>query len=58
MRIEGDRAKTVFLLPPRYRGHEDEIARIYHFAGRREVGIFATWAWFKSLFTGTRPVAV
>jgi hypothetical protein len=57
MRIEGDRAKTVFLLPPRYRGHEDEIARIYHFAGTREVGIRAAWAWFKSLFTGTRPVA-
>jgi hypothetical protein len=57
MRIEGDRAKTVFLLPPRYRGHEDEIARIYHFAGTREVGIRAAWAWFKSLFTGSRTVA-
>ncbi len=51
VRIEGDSSRTVFLLPPHYRGHEDEIARIYHFAGVRDVGLRAAWSWFKSLFS-------
>jgi len=55
LRIEGDSAKTVFLLPPRYRGHEEEIAKIYNFAGVRDVGLRAAWAWFKSLFS-SKPV--
>jgi hypothetical protein len=50
LRVDGDSARTVFLLPPSYRGHEEEIARIYNFAGTRDVGIRAAWAWFKSLF--------
>jgi hypothetical protein len=54
LRLEGDTVKTVILLPPRYRGHEEEIASIYHFAGTRDVGIRAAWAWFKSLFGGRR----
>jgi hypothetical protein len=57
LRVEGDSAKTVILLPPRYRGHEEEIAKIYSFAGTRDVGILAAWAWFKSLFGGGKPVA-
>ena len=52
LRVEGDSAKTVFLLPPQYRGHEEEIARIYNFAGTRDIGLLAAWAWFKSLFIG------
>ncbi len=52
LRVEGDSAKTVILLPPRYRGHEEEVAKIYNFAGTRDVGIRAAWAWFKSLFGG------
>jgi hypothetical protein len=51
MRVEGDSARTVFLLPPRYRGHEEEIAKIYNLAGTRNVGLRAAWAWFKSLFS-------
>lgn len=50
LRVEGDSAKTVILLPPRYRGHEEEIAKIYNFAGVRDIGLRAAWAWFKSLF--------
>jgi len=57
MREEGGTLKTVILLPPRYRGHEEEIARIYNFAGTRDVGIRAAWAWFKSLFGGRRAAA-
>lgn len=50
LRVEGGSARTVFLLPPSYRGHEEEIARIYNFAGTRDVGFRAAWAWFKGLF--------
>jgi hypothetical protein len=57
LRVEGDSAKTVILLPPRYRGHEEEIAKIYNFAGVRDVGIRAAWAWFKSLFGSKTAVA-
>ncbi len=55
LRIEGGNARTVILLPPRYRGHEEEVAKIYGFAGTRDVGILAAWAWFKSLFNN-KPV--
>ena len=51
LRVEGDSAKTVILLPPRYRGHEEEIAKIYNLAGTRDVGLRAAWAWFKGLFS-------
>jgi hypothetical protein len=57
LRIEGDFAKTVFLLPPQYRGHEEEIAQIYNFSGTRDIGIRAAWAWFKSLFSGKTATA-
>jgi MFS family permease len=55
MRVEGNSARTVFLLPPHYCGHEEEIARIYQLAGTRDVGVRAAWAWFKSLFSGRQP---
>jgi len=57
MRVEGDAAKTVFLLPPHYRGHEEQIAKIYNFAGTRDVGLRAAWAWFKSLFSSAKTAA-
>ena len=57
LRAEGDAAKTVILLPPRYLGHEAEISKIYNLAGVRDVGIRAAWAWFKSLFTGKTATA-
>lgn len=57
LRIEGESAKTVMLLPPRYRGHEEEMAKIYHLAGTRDVGIRVVWAWIKSLFGGKRAAA-
>jgi hypothetical protein len=49
MRVEGAEAKTVILLPPRYRGHEGELVKIYGLAGTREVGILAAWKWLKEL---------
>lgn len=50
LRVEGDSARTVILLPPRYRGHEGELAKIYNLDGVRDVGFRAAWAWLKSLF--------
>ena len=52
VRVEGDSARTVMLLPPRYLGHEDQLVPIYQFAGVRDVGLRAAWSWFKNLFSG------
>ena len=35
------------LLPPRYRGHEEELVPIYGLAGVREAGLLAVWGWVK-----------
>ncbi len=48
MRIEGDDARTALILPPRYRGHEHELAGIYGFAGVRPIGLRAVLRWLKS----------
>jgi hypothetical protein len=52
LRVEGDSAKTAMLLPPRYLGHEEAVAKIYNFAGTRDIGLRAAWAWFKNFFGG------
>ena len=57
LQVEGDSAKTVILLPPRYLGHEEEVTKIYNLAGTRDVGLRAAWAWFKSLFSGKTATA-
>ena len=57
MRAEGDTLKTIILLPPRYLGHEEEVSKVYNFAGTRDVGIRAAWTWFKSLFGARRTAA-
>jgi hypothetical protein len=54
MRLEDHEAKTVLLLPPRYRGHEAELERIYGLEPAREVGLRAAWKWLRELFAG-RP---
>jgi hypothetical protein len=54
LRVENNSARTVILLPPRYLGHERELAQVYHFAGTRDVGLRAAWTWFKSLFGSTK----
>ena len=50
LKLEGNAAKTTLLLPPCYRLHEDELVKIYGFAGTRDVGIRAAWKWLKELF--------
>jgi hypothetical protein len=38
---------SALLLPPRYRGHEEELVRLYGLAGVREAGLLAVWRWVK-----------
>jgi len=53
----GGDTTSIILLPPRYRGHEEQVAKIYNLSGTRDVGLRAAWAWFKSLFTGSPAAA-
>jgi hypothetical protein len=44
---------TLFLLPPRYRGHEETIATIYGFAGGvKDAGLMKAWSAMRELFGG------
>lgn len=44
--------ETYFLLPPRYRGHEDELAQTYGLGGVRAAGLRKAWSVIKELFGG------
>ena len=50
LQLEGDSLRTAFLLPPRYRSHEEQLVGIYGFVDVRPTGLRAAWAWIKSLF--------
>jgi len=43
---------TLFLLPPRYRGHEETLARAYLMAGVRPAGLNKAWSALRELFGG------
>jgi len=45
--LRGDATETALLLPPRYRGHEEELARIYGLAGVSDIGLRAAMNWIK-----------
>lgn len=49
MALEVEKTKSLFLLPPRYKKHEDEIAGIYGIQEVRDVGLLkglkAIWNW-------------
>jgi hypothetical protein len=53
-RFEGEETRAVLLLPPRYLGHEAQLAEIYGLSGVRDVGIRAAWRWLKGMF-GMKP---
>ncbi len=42
-----DKLVTQLLLPPRYRGHEELLARTYHISGTCDVGLRKAWSWLK-----------
>jgi hypothetical protein len=50
LKVEGEDAKTIMLLPPRYRGHEAELVRIHGLDGVRDIGLRRAWRWLKELF--------
>lgn len=54
VRIEGTQSRSVMLLPPRYRGHEQELAQVYGLMGVRDTGLRAAFAWLKD-WVGLRP---
>lgn len=44
--------RTVFLLPPRYRGHEEALVRAYLLAGVKPAGLNKAWNELRELFGG------
>jgi hypothetical protein len=48
-----DDERTAFVLPPRYRGHEDAVARIYQLEGGvQDAGLLKAWGSLRELFGG------
>lgn len=47
MSVEGRGFTSAMLLPPRYRGHEEELVRIYGLTGVRDGGLRAAFRWLK-----------
>jgi hypothetical protein len=54
---DGEKVKTFIILPPRYRGHEEQLVQIYQFEGVHPAGLRAAWQWLKSMFGGGAKVA-
>ncbi len=50
--------RTFFLLPPRYRGHEETLARAYFLAGVQPAGLNKAWSELREMLGGrATPVA-
>jgi MFS family permease len=49
MKENGQGLTAAMLLPPRYRGHEEELVPIYGLAGVRDAGLRAAFRWLKDL---------
>ena len=45
--LQAESTQTTFLLPPRYRGQEEELARIYGLTGVSDIGLRAAMNWIK-----------
>jgi hypothetical protein len=54
MKVETQGLTAAVLLPPRYRGHEEELVSIYGLAGVRDAGLRAAFRWLKELL-GAKP---
>lgn len=55
-RLADDKLAAVFVMPPRYMTHEEELARAYSLGEVRDVGLLkgfkAIWRWLKNLVSG------
>ncbi len=47
---EADKNTTLLLLPPRYVGHEELLARTYRISGTCDVGLRRAWSWLREAF--------
>jgi hypothetical protein len=57
MTVEGEKAKSLLTMPPRYKKHEEEVAQVYSITDVRDTGMLkgikAIWRWFtRNLFGG------
>lgn len=61
LQVEGTKSRALFALPPRYRGHEEAVARIYGVQEIRDVGLLkglkAIWRWFSGGETAAAPAS-
>lgn len=57
LRVEGEKARTMTLLPPRYRNHEEELVKIYGLTDVRPIGLSAALKWLKEFFAGKEQPA-
>jgi len=52
----GEEPQSLFILPPRYRTHEEDVCRVYQLKGVRDIGLLRgfkmIWAWCKGLVSG------
>jgi hypothetical protein len=55
--ISGER--TLFIWPPRYRDHEEELVKTYGFTGVQDAGLRKAWRWIKEAlgFRSAMPTA-
>ncbi len=42
--------RTLFSLPPRYRGHEESVVRAYHLSGVKPAGLHKAWSQLREMF--------
>ena len=54
--VEGEKTRAALILPPRYRGHEEDLAKTYQLEGVHPAGLRAAWQWIKGLFGGETKV--
>jgi hypothetical protein len=50
LKIEGEKTRTTMLLPPRFRGHEAEVVKVYGLIDVRPIGLSAAMKWLKEFF--------
>lgn len=59
MTVEGEKEKTLLVLPPRYKKHEEAIGQIYGITEMRDTGILkgvkAIWRWWTRNLFGMDP---
>ncbi len=51
--VSAEEHGTLFLLPPRYHGHEVKFVRVYGLAGVKDAGLRRAWGVLKELFGGS-----